>query len=117
MQNRVQIDAANFLDRLRPMLAGKTWDKRNHTSSDRASLRRGRRRPGFSWHRSALEQWKNRRPIHSLARNSKAEKKNQWAAASANFARRTPRHPRTLRSTTAAAMPAFSKMDLQRAAA
>jgi hypothetical protein len=34
-----------------------------------------------------------------------------------NFARRTPRHPRTLRSTTAAAMPALSKMDLQRAAA
>src|SRR5215831_6455382 len=28
-----------------------------------------------------------------------------------------PRHPRTLRSTTAAAMPALSKMDLQRAAA
>ena len=39
------------------------------------------------------------------------------AAASANFARRTPRHSRTLRSTTAAAMPALSNMDLQRAAA
>jgi hypothetical protein len=37
--------------------------------------------------------------------------------ASANFARRAPRHPRTLRSITAAAMPALSKMDLQRAAA
>jgi len=45
------------------------------------------------------------------------KKKNQRAAASANFARRAPRHPRTLRSTTAAAMPALSKMDLQRAAA
>ncbi len=45
------------------------------------------------------------------------EKKNQRAAASANFARRTPRHPRTLRSITAAAVPALSKMDLQRAAA
>src|SRR2546425_11904444 len=45
------------------------------------------------------------------------KKKNQRAPASANFARRAPRHPRTLRSTTAAAMPALSKMDLQRAAA
>jgi hypothetical protein len=31
--------------------------------------------------------------------------------------RRAPRHPRTHRSTTAAAMPALPKMDLQRAAA
>jgi SRSO17 transposase len=31
------------------------------------------------------------------------KKKNQRAAASANFARRAPRHPRTHRSTTAAA--------------
>jgi SRSO17 transposase len=45
------------------------------------------------------------------------KKKNQRASASANFARRAPRHSRTLRSTTAAAMPALSKMDLQRAAA
>src|SRR5678816_2517099 len=45
------------------------------------------------------------------------EKKNQRATASADFASRTPRHPRTLRSTTAAAMPALPKMDLQRAAA
>src|SRR5258705_932816 len=45
------------------------------------------------------------------------KKKNRRSAASANFARRAPRHPRTLRSTTAAAMPALSKMDLQRAAA
>jgi SRSO17 transposase len=45
------------------------------------------------------------------------KKKNQWAPASANFARRAPRHHRTLRSTTATTMPALSKMDLQRAAA
>src|SRR5713101_1801745 len=45
------------------------------------------------------------------------KKKNQRAPASANFARRAPCHSRTLRATTAAAMPALSKMDLQRAAA
>src|SRR5215475_13448428 len=45
------------------------------------------------------------------------KKKNQRAAASANLAGRAPRHPRTLRSTAAAAMPVLSKMDLQRAAA
>ena len=45
------------------------------------------------------------------------KKKNQRAPASANFACRAPRHPRTLRSITAAAMPALSKMDLQRSAA
>src|SRR5881392_3308816 len=45
------------------------------------------------------------------------KKKNQRSPASANFARRAPRHPRTLRSITAAAMPALSKMDLQRSAA
>ena len=58
-----------------------------------------------------------RLPPVSPAQNSEAEKKNQRAAASANLAGRAPRHPRTLRSTTAAAMPALSKMDLQRAAA
>src|SRR5262249_12759486 len=47
----------------------------------------------------------------------RGKKKPQWPAASANFARRTPRHPRTLRSTIAAALPALSKMGLQRAAA
>ena len=52
-----------------------------------------------------------------LATARREKKKNQRAAASTNFARRTSRHPRTLRSTTAAAMPALSKMDLQRAAA
>src|SRR5271169_278018 len=45
------------------------------------------------------------------------EKKNQRATASTHFARRAPRHPRTLRSIAAAAMPALSKMDLHRAAA
>jgi SRSO17 transposase len=45
------------------------------------------------------------------------KKKNQRTPASANSARRAPRHSRTFRSTTAAAMPALSKMDLQRAAA
>jgi Transposase DDE domain len=54
---------------------------------------------------------------HRRLATARREKKNQRAAASANFARRAPRHPRTLRSTTTAAMPALSKMDLQRAAA
>jgi SRSO17 transposase len=45
------------------------------------------------------------------------KKKNQRAPTSANLARRAPRHPRTVRSTTAAAMPALPKIDLQRAAA
>jgi Transposase DDE domain len=48
---------------------------------------------------------------------ARRKKKNQRAAASTNFASRPPRHPRILRSTTAAAMPALSKMDLQRPAA
>jgi SRSO17 transposase len=54
---------------------------------------------------------------HRRLATARREKKNQRTAASANVARRTPRHPRTLRSTTAAAMPALSKMDLQQAAA
>src|SRR5262245_58236484 len=45
------------------------------------------------------------------------KKKTRRTPASANFARRTSRHPRALRSNTPAAMPALSKMDLQRAAA
>ena len=48
---------------------------------------------------------------------ARRKKKNQRPAAPANSARRTSRHPRTLRSTAAAAMPVLSKMDLQRAAA
>jgi SRSO17 transposase len=54
---------------------------------------------------------------HRRLATARREKKKQWAAAAANFAGRTPRHPRTVRSTTAAAMSALSKMDLQRAAA
>ena len=48
---------------------------------------------------------------------ARRKKKKQRAPASANSARRTSRHPRTLRSTTATAMPAVPKMDLQRAMA
>src|SRR5262245_54822493 len=39
---------------------------------------------------------------HRRLATARREKKTQWAAASANFARRTPRHPRTLRSITLA---------------
>ena len=45
------------------------------------------------------------------------KKKNQRAAAAADLTSRPPGHPRTHRSTTAAAMPALQKMDLQRKAA
>src|SRR5258708_20822331 len=45
------------------------------------------------------------------------KKKHQRAPASSNFARRAPRHSRTFRSTTAAPMPALSKMDLHLAPA
>jgi SRSO17 transposase len=45
------------------------------------------------------------------------KKKNQRATASADLARRAPRHPRNVRSTTVATMPALPKMDLQRPAA
>jgi len=45
------------------------------------------------------------------------KKKNQRAAASTNLASRAPRHPRTLRSTTAAAMSALPTMGLQGTAA
>ena len=54
---------------------------------------------------------------HRRLAQAGGKKKNQRTSASANFARRAPRHNRTLRSTNAAAMPALSKMDLQRAAA
>ena len=50
-------------------------------------------------------------------KTAKREKKNQRAAAPTNPAGRASRHPRTHRSTTAEAVPALSKMDLQRAAA
>src|ERR1700674_3049142 len=54
---------------------------------------------------------------HRRLKTARREKKNQRSTASTNFARRAPRHSRNLRSTTAAALPALSKMDLQRAAA
>jgi SRSO17 transposase len=50
-------------------------------------------------------------------KTARRKKKEQRASTAADFARRTPRHPRTHRSTTAAAMPELPKMDLQRAAA
>jgi SRSO17 transposase len=52
-----------------------------------------------------------------LAAARRRKKKNPRASASTDFARRAPCHPRALRSTTAAEMPALSKADLQRAAA
>jgi SRSO17 transposase len=54
---------------------------------------------------------------HRRLKTAKREKKNQRSTASANSACRASRHPRTLRSTTAAALPPLSKMALQRAAA
>src|SRR5271167_3550353 len=54
---------------------------------------------------------------HRRLKTARRKKKNQRPAAAANFARRAPRNPRTLRSIAAAAMPALSKMDLHRAAA
>jgi SRSO17 transposase len=50
-------------------------------------------------------------------KTTRREKKNQRPAAATDLAGRAPRNPRTHRSTTAAAMPALPKMDLQRAAA
>jgi SRSO17 transposase len=54
---------------------------------------------------------------HRRLKTARRKKKNQRSTASANSARRAPRHPRTLRSTTAEALPALSKMALQRDAA
>jgi SRSO17 transposase len=54
---------------------------------------------------------------HRRLAEVRRKKKNQRAAAPADLARRALRHPRTLRSTTAQAMPALPKMDLQRPAA
>src|SRR5262245_48909206 len=50
-------------------------------------------------------------------KSARRKKKNQRAAASTDLARRASRHPRTHRSTTAAAMPPLPQMDLQRATA
>src|SRR5262249_35979495 len=49
---------------------------------------------------------------HPRLETARREKKNRRAPASTALARRAPRHSRTFRSTTAAAMPALSKMDL-----
>jgi SRSO17 transposase len=54
---------------------------------------------------------------HRRLKKARREKKKQRTTPAADFASRAPRHPRTHRSTTAAAMPALPKMDLQRAAA
>jgi SRSO17 transposase len=54
---------------------------------------------------------------HRRLATARRKKKNHRTAASANFARRAPRHRRTLRPTTTAAMPTLPKMDLQRPAA
>jgi SRSO17 transposase len=51
---------------------------------------------------------------HRRLATARAGKKNQRATAPADSASRAPRHPRTHRPTTAAAMPALPKMDLQR---
>jgi SRSO17 transposase len=51
---------------------------------------------------------------HRRLATARREKKNQRATASTNLARRAPG---TLRSTTAATMPALPKMDLQQTAA
>jgi len=50
-------------------------------------------------------------------KTARRKKKNQRAAAATDIARRATGHPRTHRSTTAAAMPRLLKMDLQRKAA
>jgi SRSO17 transposase len=52
-----------------------------------------------------------------LAAARRRKKKNPRASASTHLAGRAQCYPRALRSPIAAAMPALSKMDLQRAAA
>ena len=54
---------------------------------------------------------------HRRLSQVKRKKKNQRAAAPADFARRAPGHRPTFRSPTVAAMPPLPKMDLQPAAA
>jgi SRSO17 transposase len=53
---------------------------------------------------------------HRRIAAARRKKKNQRATASADLAGRATRHPRTHRSTSAAAMRALPKVDLQRAA-
>ncbi len=54
---------------------------------------------------------------HRRLAAARRKKKNQRAAASTDLASRAPRHPRNLRSTTAAAMSPLSKIDMQGTAA
>src|SRR5579864_4247737 len=54
---------------------------------------------------------------HRRLKTAKREKKNQRPTAATDSARRATHHPRTLRPTTAEALPALSKMALQRDAA
>src|SRR5262249_52004308 len=54
---------------------------------------------------------------HRRLATARREKRINGPPSSASLPPRTPRHSRPLRSTTAAAMPALSNMDLQRAAA
>jgi SRSO17 transposase len=54
---------------------------------------------------------------HRRLAAARRKKKNQRPAASADPASRASRHPRNVRTTTADAMPALPKMDLQREAA
>ena len=54
---------------------------------------------------------------HRRLKTAKREKKNQRPTAATVSARRATRHPRTLRPTTAEALPTLSKMALQRDAA
>jgi SRSO17 transposase len=54
---------------------------------------------------------------HRRLAEARRKKKNQRAAAPADLAGRASCHPRTHRSTTAAAVPALQEMDLQRVAA
>src|SRR6476620_4018082 len=69
--------------------------------------RRGLKRPG------GQENWTNgdvgARTARRIVRHDTGSKKNQRAAAATDIARRAPGHPRTHRSTTAAAMPAPQK--------
>ncbi len=54
---------------------------------------------------------------HRRLAAARRKKKNQRPAASANAASRASRHPRNVCTTTADAMPALPKVDLQRGAA
>src|SRR5262249_27298899 len=70
-------------------------------------------RPGQGLPRHALMQMIAYASLkHRGPETERGKKKNRRPAASTDLARRAPRHSRTFRSTTAAAMPALSKMDL-----